>query len=408
MNEPWKTDKWFTSPWNFDEEVVNDFSFSNKIELHDVSLRDGEQQAGLILNKEDKVNIAKRISEIGIHRIEAGLPAVSVDDEAAIKEIVQLNLDSKIFCFSRGIISDVKKAAECGVSGVVIEVPASRHIIKYAYGWTLDKAVKASIEATQYAKEAGLYTVFFPVDGTREDINWFLDHIEYIATEGHMDALTLVDTFGVSSAHTIPYAVRKIKDRIRKPLEIHFHNDFGLGIANSLQALAAGASVVHTTVLGIGERTGNASYEDIALALLTLYGKDIGIKYNKMYEMASYMKEVCKIQVPSNRQIVGDKLFTMESGLLVRILRKCRDGHILEIMPFIPELVGHKPVNIVLGKKSGRDSIDEWLEQLNIELTDEQKDKLLLEVKKRSTQTKCLLGMREFKELLVNVIYNLE
>jgi len=408
MNKPWKTDKWFTSPWNFDKEVVKDFAFPDKIEFHDVSLRDGEQQAGLILNKEDKVNIAKRLSEIGIHRIEAGLPAVSTDDEAAIKEIVQLNLNSKIFCFSRGIISDIKKAVECGVSGIIIEVPASRHIIKYAYGWTLDRAVKASIEATQYAKEAGLYTVFFPVDATREDINWFLDHIEHIATEGHMDALALVDTFGVCSAHTIPYVVGKIKERIRKPLETHFHNDFGLGVANTLQALAAGASVAHTTVLGIGERTGNAPYEDIALALLTLYGKDVGLRYDKMYEMASYMKEVCKLQVPTNRQIVGDKLFTVESGLLVRALRKCRDGHILEMVPFIPELVGHKPVNIVLGKTSGLDSINEWLEQLNIELTDEQKDKLLSEVKKRSIQTKSLLSMREFKELLLNVIYNLE
>lgn len=408
MNKPWKTDKWFTSPWNFDEEVVKDFTFPDKIEFHDVSLRDGEQQAGLILNKEDKVNIAKHLSEIGIHRIEAGLPAVSADDEVAIKEIVQLNLNSKIFCFSRGIISDIKKAVECGVSGIIIEVPASRHIIKYGYGWTLDRAVKASIEATQYAKEAGLYTVFFPVDATREDIDWLLDYIEHIATEGHMDALTLVDTFGVCSAHTIPYIVRKIKDRIRKPLEIHFHNDFGLGVANSLQALAGGASVVHTTVLGIGERTGNAPYEDIALALLTLYGKDVGLRYDKMYEMASYMKEVCKLQVSSNRQIVGDMLFTVESGLLVRALRKCRDGHILEMMPFVPELVGHKPVNIALGKTSGQDSINEWLEQLNIELTDEQKDKLLSEVKKRSIQTKSLLSMREFKELLLNVIYNLE
>ena len=408
MDKPWKTDKWFTSPWNFDEEVVKDFAFPDKIEFHDVSLRDGEQQAGLILNKEDKVNIAKRLSEIGIHRIEAGLPAVSTDDEAAIKEIVQLNLNSKIFCFSRGIISDVKKAVECGVSGIIIEVPSSRHIIKYGYGWTIDRAIKASIEATQYAKEAGLYTVFFPVDATREDINWFLDHIEHIATEGHMDALTLVDTFGVCSAHTIPSIVRKIKDRIGKPLETHFHNDFGLGVANTLQALAAGASVAHTTVLGIGERTGNAPYEDIALALLTLYGKDVGLRYDKMYEMASYMKEVCKLQVPTNRQIVGDRLFTVESGLLVRALRKCRDGHILEMMPFVPELVGQKPVNIVLGKTSGQDSINEWLEQLNIELTDEQKDKLLLEVKRHSIQTKSLLSMREFKELLVNVIYNLK
>lgn len=406
MNQ-WKTDKWFTSPWNFEDSIVKNYTFPDKIEFHDVSLRDGEQQAGLILNKKDKVNIAKRLSEIGIHRIEAGLPAVSIDDEAAIKEIVQLNLNSKIFCFSRGITSDVKKAAECGVSGIIIEVPASRHIIKYAYGWTLDRAVKASIEATQCAKDEGLYTVFFPVDASREEFGWFLDHVENIATEGHMDALTLVDTFGVCSAHTIPWVVKKIKARIKKPIETHFHNDFGLGVSNTLQALAAGASVAHTTVLGIGERTGNAPYEDIALALLTLYDKDIGIKYDKIFEMANYMKEIGKLQVPTNRQIVGDKLFTIESGLLVRALRKCRDGHILEMMPFVPELVGQKPVDIVLGKTSGQDSIDEWLEKLNIDLTEEQKDKLLSEVKKRSVQTKDLISMREFKELMLNVIYSL-
>ena len=157
-----KTKKWFTSPWNFAEEVRSQLKFAPKIELHDVTLRDGEQQAGVTFRKDDKVRIAELLAEAGVHRIEAGMPAVSKEDELAIKEIVKRKLGPKIFAFGRCMKEDVQRAVDCGVDGIVMEVPSSDHIVKYAYKWPLEKAVNLSIEATQYAKKNGLYTVFFP------------------------------------------------------------------------------------------------------------------------------------------------------------------------------------------------------------------------------------------------------
>jgi len=261
-DQPWKTPNWHVSPWNYLEEVTRDFQPPKQVKIHDITLRDGEQQAGIIFTKDDKIRIAEKLAEVGIHRIETGMPAVSPNDEAAIREIVKRNLNSEIFCFSRCMVRDVKLAADCGVDGIVIEIPSSAHLIKEAYQWPLEKAIDLSIEATAFAKEQGLYTVFFTIDATRSDMNWLLDLVDRVATKGHMDAFTLVDTFGVLSPQAASYFTKRVKERITKPLEIHFHPDFGLGVANTINAVLAGAEVIHSTVTGIGERAGNTPMEE--------------------------------------------------------------------------------------------------------------------------------------------------
>ena len=274
-NTPWKTDKWFTSPWNFAPEATQGFDFAKKIKFHDVSLRDGEQQAGLVFSKDQKIALADKMAEVGIQRIEAGMPAVSAQDREAIVEIVKRHEgpgEPEIFAFSRCMKADVIKAADCGVKGIVVEIPASEHAVKYAYRWEYEKAIDLAIEATQCAKEHGLYTVFFTVDGTRTEMDTYFNLVTRVAKEGHMDSLAVVDTLGVLAPHSCSYLIKKIKSVIDKPLEVHFHDDFGLGAANTLMALTAGADVAHTTITGIGERAGNAAYEDVALALLTMYG----------------------------------------------------------------------------------------------------------------------------------------
>ena len=141
----------------------------------------------------DKIRIAEGLAEAGVHRIEAGIPVVSPSDAAAIKEIVKRNLGPQIFAFSRCMVDDVKRAVDCGVKGVVMEVPSSEHIIKYAYKWSLEKAIDLSIESTKFAHEQGLEVVFFQIDFSRAEMNWVLDLIQKVATQGHMDALALVD-----------------------------------------------------------------------------------------------------------------------------------------------------------------------------------------------------------------------
>jgi isopropylmalate/homocitrate/citramalate synthase len=393
---PWKTDLWFTSPWNFAQEVRSVLHFPKEIKIHDITLRDGEQQTGITFTRAEKVEIARLLASAGVHRIEAGMPAVSPQDEAAIKEIVDLDLEAEIFAFSRCMIPDVKLAASCGIKGIVVEIPSSEHIITEAYGWELDRAMKLSIEATLAARDAGLYTVFFPIDSSRAEINWFLDLIERIATDGHMDALAVVDTFGVLNPHAVPYLMEKIRQRIDKPLEPHFHDDFNCGVANTLAALAAGGSVAHTTVTGIGERAGNTPMEDLVLALKTMYGVDLGIKTDHFVDLSRAVCAYAKHSIPSNRPIVGERLYDIESGIIASWVRMTGDDNLLAIAPFRPELIGQHPVNIVMGKNSGIDSIATWLDDRALEATEEQRLAMVSKVKEKALEKKGLLTKEEF------------
>ncbi len=300
VGTPWKTDKWFVSPWNYEPEVVKQFKFppAKDIKIHDISLRDGEQQAGIVYSLEDKVKIAKALAEAGVHRIEAGMPAVSKVDEAAIKEIVQLNLGPEIFAFSRCIASDVKLAKECGVKGIVVEIPSSEHIIKHAYGWELQKAIDLSIEATLLAKDLGLYTVWFPIDASRADMELVPGHHRRDCHERTYGCVGGGGYLRGDFPACRSLFDQKNRERVKKPLEPHFHDDFGMGVANTLIALACGCTVAHTTVTGIGERAGNAAMEELVLALLTMYGIDIGIKMEKFCSLSKLVRELSRTPDP--------------------------------------------------------------------------------------------------------------
>jgi isopropylmalate/homocitrate/citramalate synthase len=397
--EPWKTEKWFVSPWNFNDAVRAEFHFPKTIQIHDITLRDGEQQTGVIFTKDDKIRIAEGLAEAGVHRIEAGMPVVSPSDMAAIKEIVKRNLGPQVFAFSRCMVDDVKRAVDCGVSGVVMEVPSSQHIIQYAYQWPLERAIQLSIESTAYAHEQGLEVVFFPIDFTRADMNWVLDLILRVANEGHMDALALVDTFGVVSPHAMQYLVRQVKARVNKRLEAHFHMDFGMGVANTIMAVAEGVEVIHSTVLGLGERAGNTPMEETALALLTMYGIDIGLKYDKLYSLARLVQDLSGHQVPRNRPVVGEALYQIESGIIASWFQNCGGQQPTELFPYHWDVVGQPPAKVVLGKGSGIDSIKAALRGIGLEFTEEEAMQVVGAVKQFSLDRKRLLTDAEFRSV---------
>lgn len=404
MSQPWKTDKWYTSPWNYAPEVREQFHFAPQVRIHDVTLRDGEQQTGIVFRRQEKVAIAKKLAEAGVHRIEAGMPAVSAEDEAAIRDIVALELPSEIFSFARCMPADVELAKKVGVKGIITEIPSSEHLIKHAYGKSVEWAIKSSIETTLAAKELGLYTVFFTIDSTRTELDRYMDLIEKIATEGHMDALAVADSFGGCTPQAIGNVIRKLKARFDKPIEIHCHEDFGLGVANTLAALAEGASVAHVTVSATGERAGNVPLEDTVMSLLCLYGVDCGVKTEHLYELSKLVQELSGFRIPPNRPIVGDWLYKIESGIVTMFHRRCRDVEPLEYMPFTPELVGRPGVSIVLGKGSGVANVDEHLEQRGLSATDEQKNDILGRVKQTSIDKKGLLTDEEFESILKAVL----
>jgi isopropylmalate/homocitrate/citramalate synthase len=403
MSTPWKTDNWFVSPWNYVEEITRDFHPPKTVKIHDITLRDGEQQAGIIFTKDDKIRIAEKLAETGVHRIEAGMPAVSPPDEAAIKEIVKRDLGPEVFCFCRCMVDDVKRAVDCGVKGIVIEIPASAQLLEQAYKWPLEKAIDLSIKATAYAKEQGLYTVFFTIDGTRTEMDWLLNLVDRVATEGHMDAFTLVDTFGVLSPHGASYFTKKVRERVAKPLEIHFHSDFGLGVANTIMAVLAGAEVIHSTVTGIGERAGNTPLEETALALLTLYGIDVGIRYNKLNELSQLVQELSGTEIPANRPFIGEGAYNIESGIVTGWFKNAFEQNPTTVYPVRPDFVGHKKPEILMGKKSGVDNITIWSAKLGISLSDEEGMEVLRRVKLKAHDLKRTLKESEFKKIVKEV-----
>lgn len=402
--DPWKTKQWYTSPWNFLPEVRKGFDFPANIKFHDVTLRDGEQQTKVVFRREEKVAIAKKLDAMGVHRIEAGMPAVSPQDRAAISDIAALGLKAEIFSFARCVVGDIKAAKECGATGVIVEIPSSDHIIENAYGWTVDRAMKSSIDATLAAKELGLYTVFFTIDSTRTPVDRLLEIAETVATEGHMDAYTIADSFGGVGPEAVYHVVKKVVERLKKPVEIHCHMDFNLGVANTIAALQAGASVAQVTVTGLGERAGNVPLEDTVLALKTMYGIDVGIKTELFCETSKFVLDLARVTIPGNRPIVGDLLYQIESGIVAGFFRKAREKHPLEYVPFAPELVGQKPVGIVIGKNSGLPSVQEWCEKFKVDATEEQMMAMIPIIKELSFEKKDLLTESEFMAIAEQVL----
>jgi len=401
---PWKTNDWFVSEWNYAPEVTKDFKFAKNIKIHDVTLRDGEQQTGIILSKDEKIRIAEGLAEAGVHRIEAGMPIVSPSDNDAIKEIVRRNLGPQIFSFARCMKEDVKRAVDTGVNGIVMEIPSSKHMLELAYRWPLEKAIETSVEATKFAHDNGLEVVFFPIDFSRAEIKWALDLIEKVGKEGHMDALALVDTFGVVSPHAMQYFVKQVQARIPKRLEAHFHQDFGMGVANTIMALSLGVEVMHTTVLGIGERSGNAPMEDVVMALKTMYGVDVGIDTTKLTPLANLVQRLTGVAVPTNKAIVGSGLYQIESGIIASWFKNCGEKNATELFPIRWSAVGQPPAEIVMGKGSGIDSVNAWLRDVGMQVSEEDAMKVLQATKLHSLKNKKMLTHAEFRDLARSVL----
>ena len=398
-NRPWETENWLTSEINYWDEVRKGFTLPQKVQFHDATLRDGEQTAGVVFRMEEKVEIAKKLSEVGVDRIEAGMPAVSLEDAEAIRQIVSLKLPAKVLAFSRAMPKDLDYALECGVWGVVLEVPSGEARIKYQFGWPEEQVIERSVAAVKYAKENGLFVNFFPYDTTRSRFSFLEKLLSEVMEKGGPDSVSVIDTTGVALPSAIGTLVRKVKDLVKVPVEVHTHNDFGLGVAGTLAAVENGAEVVHVCANGLGERTGNAALEEVAVCLKALYGVETNIKYAKLQELSQLVQKLSLVQIAQNKPVVGRVAFSRESGLGMDTIVK----HPTVAFPIRPEFVGRK-FEIVLGKKSGRPSIKVKLDELGLSASDEQIADMLDQVKAKGIEKKSTLTDGEFKTIVDSVL----
>jgi isopropylmalate/homocitrate/citramalate synthase len=404
MDKPvWHTTEWFTSPWNHEPEVRDQLELPQQVVFHDTTLRDGEQQAGVLFTAAQKLRIAEALADCGVTRIEAGMPAVSPEDRKAVTDIVAAGLPSEIYVLSRCMRDDVQRAVDCGVDGVVMEIPSSRHLIELGYRWSVQRALDLCVEATAYAASQGMKVAFFPVDASRAPLGEFLDLIQQVSTHGHMDSLGLVDTFGTLTPPAAAFYTRQCK-RFGVPLEAHFHMDFDMAVANSCIAVTSGATVIHTTVGGLGERAGNTPLESTAMALLTMYNVPTGLDTTKLKKLNSLVMDFAGVPVPPQRAVVGDRLFQIESGMVAGWFRNVRDSDLTEVFPYQPKLVGQTDGEVVLGKGSGPDSIVMAAAELGCsDLTPEEINDLLLRVKLESLGLRRLLTLEEFSTVMKSI-----
>lgn len=393
---PWKTAHWWTSLYNFDPEVLGKKHFQSSIEMHDVTLRDGEQTPGVVFSKEDKVNIALKLDEARVQRIEAGMPVVSDEDKLAIKEIVKGTSFSKIFSFCRVRKEDIDASLDCGVTHVVMEIPALRQRLQ-VMGMTVEDAASKAIEVIEYAKSRGLFVVFFPYDTTRSDFE-SISKMMKAGESAHADRLAVVDTVGASSPEGFAELVLKVKQIVKLPLEVHCHNSLGFGTANTIAGLGAGAKTAHVAVNGIGEGAGNVALEEVVLALKIAYGIDVGIDIAKLNEVSQIVEKCSKIPVPVNKPVFGKNLFTREGGIAVERYYKLPEVA-REMELFDPGWLGRK-TEIVLGKKSGKYSILFALRERGLNANEEQVRELLEAVKQKSMEKKGALTPEEFDKLV--------
>ena len=394
-----KEDQWWVSPYNYIPEVRDQLNLPPRVQIHDATLRDGEQTPGVVFSIDDKVAIASKLAEVGIERIEAGMPAVSPQDAEAIKAISGLGLPSKIFTFARAMRQDIDMALECGADGVVIEVPIGYPKISKQFGWTWEDVFKKSRDVINYARENGLYALFFPYDTTRARAEDLENLCKAVMNESPPDAIGIVDTMGCATPEAIRYMVRWVKEMTGLPIEIHTHNDFGMGVATELAAVTAGAEVVHSCANGLGERTGNAAMEELMLGLDLLYGYDTGYKLDRLPELAELVSNISNIPIARNKPVLGHGNFIRESGIGIQYVM--HDP--LVMFGTHPGLTGRSG-QVVLGKKSGKASILYKLEELGIAgVGDDQVGEILGAVKEKGIAKKDILTDEEFLAIVRSI-----
>ena len=373
---------------------LNDpYRMGGHVGLYDTTLRDGEQTVGVVLDPEQKLEIAKLLDELGIDRIEAGFPRVSQDDWDAVRLIAAAGLRAQVWGFSRAVPADLEALVELGVTASVIESPISDLKLD-AIGVDREKMLGRITGAMSFAAEHGIHAAFFGVDSTRADPA-FYERVYKSAVEAGAREVAVVDTLGIAGPEAVADLVGKTVEWVGPDVPVHFHghNDFGLATGSAVAAVRAGASWIHGTINGMGERAGNANLGEVAMTLHALYGVESNLRLERVRDVSERVRELSGYALEPWKPVTGETLFRRESGA---VASQFHDPPSIE--PYSSELVGAER-GIVLGKKSGLDSIRIKAEELALDVPEEARAALLARVKELGTRKRGLVTDEEFAEL---------
>ena len=383
--------QYFISHYNKESEIA----FPEDFIIYDTTLRDGEQTPGVCFSLDDKLEIARKLDQFKIHQIEAGFPIVSQRERESVKTIANEGLNADILALTRTKPEDIDAALDCDVDGIITFVGTSDIHLDHKMHITRQDAINLCETAVDYAKDYGLYVAFSAEDATRTDIE-FLKRIYSKALECGAARVHIADTTGAITPQRIDYLVRELVKDLDINIALHCHNDFGLAVINSITGVLAGAKGISTTVNGIGERAGNASLEELIMALKILYGKDLGFKTKYITELSNIVSQASGLPIPYNKPVVGNNVFRHESGIHV-------DAVIEEPLcyePYVPELVGQKR-QLVLGKHSGCRAVRAKLNECELDVSDDELIEIVRQVKKQREEGKYI-NDQVFKEIVKN------
>ncbi len=374
-------------------DLNNPYRINGRVGLYDTTLRDGEQSVGVVLGPQEKLEIARLLDDAGVDRIEAGFPRVSAEDAEAIRLISDAGLSAEVWGFSRAVPADLEALVELGVRHAVIESPISDLKLD-AIGVPREKMLERIASAMRFAAEHGIYAAFFGVDSTRANLDFFRQAYE-TAVEAGAREVAVVDTLGIAGPEAVTDLVgRTIQWLDGTPVHFHGHNDFGLATASAVAAVRAGATWLHGTINGMGERAGNANLGEMALTLRAVYGVDSNLRLERIRAVAERVQELSGYELEPWKPLVGENLFRRESGA---VASQFHDPPSIE--PYSAELVGAER-SIVLGKKSGIDSIRIKADELGLDVPEERRAALLAAVKARGAEKGGLVSDEEFKALV--------
>jgi len=355
----------------------------------DTTLRDGEQAAGIVFANLEKLRIAKLLDELGVQQIEAGIPAMGGDEKMAVKKIASLGLDASILGWNRATKEDVAHSLDCDVDSVAISMSSSDIHIKNKLmktrEWVLDKVV----ESVEYAKDHGLYISCNAEDASRADPA-FLIEFGKAAKDAGANRLRYCDTIGLLEPRRAYDEIKALREAVGIDIEMHTHNDFGMATANAVAGVQAGAKFVSTTVMGIGERTGNTPLEEIVMAAKHLLHMDVNFRTERFREVAEYVAKSSAREIPGWKPIIGTNCFAHEAGIHTDGVIK----YLSNYEPYTPEEVGLTR-KIVIGKHSGRHTVKQILASKGIEVDDELAQKILDQVRANSIALKRSLSENE-------------
>lgn len=405
----YEKNRFWVSPMNYLPETYDMSEVQPRVQIHDVTLRDGEQTPGVVFKSDERIAIAQALSDLGVDRIEFGMPIVSQDIHDSFKEVLKMDLKSEIVAFLRTHPDDVQVAIDLGVNRVIMEHNINPYFCRHAYGLTHQETVERIVTAFKAAQQAGLKASFMGWDASRTHLEYLKRLYTEVCEQVVPESIIFVDTFGVMTPLAMMHTIKSIRGWFPgMKVEVHNHNGFGLGTANALAAVLAGASCVHGALLGLGERDGNIPIDEIAMALELLLKKKTNIDLSQLTRVTNLAQRISGFKNQGTKAVTGDFYFQMHPGIAVHAIEKAREAGLGDRVwaAFAPEVIGKKGYEYLLGKESGLSTVKVYLKRLGLEANNDQMKEMLNAVKKHANVVKGTLSLEEFAYIADSVLSN--